>query len=86
MTLQTWQDIAGYTKREFRAFCGLLAAVCSALSQAQLPIPWNHRVSWICIAAGAAYVYMTKPFQSRDAWGASAPDPEITPTPKETEK
>jgi hypothetical protein len=78
MTLQHWQDVAGYLKREFRSFVGLIVAMGTALSQANLPPPWPQRVSWICIAGGAAYVYMSKPFQSREAWGAGVPPDDPT--------
>jgi hypothetical protein len=71
MTFQQWQDYVGYAKREFRSLCGLVASVAGALSaHAGLGPPWQHWVSVLCVGAGAAFLYMTKPFQTREIWGS----------------
>ncbi len=70
MTLQTWQDIGGYIKRELGWLCGLIASVSGAVvSLAGLTPPWNHRVLTISIISTSAFAYFTKPYQPREVWG-----------------
>lgn len=66
MTLQQWEDLVDYAKRELAQLAGLVAALAGASAAFALPPPWHDRVLMIAALAGVVSTYLMKPFRSRE--------------------
>lgn len=81
MTLQQFEDIVEYLKRELGWVVGLIAAVAGAAAAIALPEPWHDRAMIIAVLAAAASGYMLTPFRRRAADDQTQTNKQWSPSP-----